>query len=307
MGCLNAKEAFNYHVDKPENADKPEKVDKKFDVDTLPNEPKKAVRMTSKWKLSVADENKKMYDFDNHFGHLVHGFIIQYIDGYVQIPPDVHNLIWLYIPKRVKFEWYDNKKWKLSDCGYILTGRDSYDESEFNNVHQLYAEPLNKHGMNTGIHYLSIKTTGSTIRLGIETYEQYAATKEGINTKDGLSYYFSPYTKEIDCIFSIRLDCNDWNVCYYSNSKLLYNQSIDQSSYYFGINARSYNDNILTIVDPNDIKFKFQIPKLGNSDFRTISEVNTSLNIDKPNVTKSMKKLNHRKVVVKKEIESLEF
>ena len=185
--------------------------------------------MTSQWKIYGKPDEKrknKKYDLDNHFGYLVHGFILQFIGvDRIFFPPDVHNLIWLYIPKRLKFKRFNQNKFQLLQNGYTLIGKESYEnvEEEFE---QIYTESFNENGMNSGIHDLSIRTTATVIRIGVDSVEN----------KKGGSHYFSPYTKEIDPIFTIRLDCNDWNVCYYSNDRLLYTESIVVDRYFFGMN-----------------------------------------------------------------------
>ena len=204
-------------------------------------------------------EISKIYDLDNRFGKLIHGYIMIYVKC-AHLPPDVHNLIWQYLPKRLKFENFNHNRFISYEDGHRIQGLDSYHTAEEENAYQLGLETLYKEGTAKGIHYLSIDFMNhdSAIAIGIKNNKQFMNTQKAMaSTTKGLSYYHLLDRQDFNSVITIKLDCDNWNVSFlrynWSVIHVIKEQSIEPDAYHFGINARSYDDIHITIVDTKEI------------------------------------------------------
>lgn len=59
-------------------------------------------------------------------------------------------------------------------------------------------------------------------------------------------------------IYTVKLDCDNWTLSCYRGWTMIKQDSIEPSKYFFGINARSYNDTKITIIDPIRIQYNFE-------------------------------------------------
>ena len=167
-----------------------------------------------------------MYDLDNGFGYLVSGYSKAFVDEKYKenLANDILNLIWLYLPKLVKFELFNESCFKLNKNDTIIIGTKKQTNNNFlvetNKIkgYMVYPESLSKSGMDRGIYYLTIRNIKGAVSIGIKSIrepESVIDAKWNFDKDEGLYYYLM--IKDIDCVVTIRLDCDNWTVAYFQD------------------------------------------------------------------------------------------
>eukprot|EP01084_Bolivina_argentea_P272563 464107_1 len=135
------------------------------------------------------------------------------------IPNEIYCLIDMYYPKLLKFQLYSSKKFKLSNNGYDIIGRDKWSCSGY----IIYSACLVVNGYNKGIHYWSIKlmnSPGCYHNIGVIANIRNI---ESCNNQWGYIEKFKSYANGVDVswlnenIITVKLNCDKGIVEYYKN------------------------------------------------------------------------------------------
>ena len=201
------------------------------------------------------------------------------IDGYIRnvdkecglfmnVESGINGIIYAFYPKLLRFNYYDEKMFDVSDDGLVIQGGDHI-ECE---AQTAFVESPDNKGFNKGVHYLSLQNINEEdiddidycfYNIGVLAERDQTKIKdegEWENTHFSYDNGYTPhsfykgrhYWNYMDVI-TVRLDCDEWTVTYYKDNEQVQKDKIDGGkSYHFAVNM---------CVNQNWVHFKIVDPK----------------------------------------------